>query len=151
MQNFFFLKFFFYLLVHTYSHVSSKLFPSFLSFYLPTTLYFIVTLPSFFLCFDSSFSHFILYRFDIIFLIQSIFFPHKTVSILSLSLFLSLSPLSFGGFLLFLITLIKVNGSFFLFFLICVLVLCVCVCVCVCFFFFFFPLESLLFPFYSFD
>ena len=134
------------MLVHTYSHVSSKLFPSFLSFYLPTTLYFIVTLPSFFLCFDSSFSHFILYRFDIIFLIQSIFFPHKTVSILSLSLSLSLSPLSFGGFLLFLITLIKVNGTFFLFFFnMCFGILCVCVCV------FFFSLESLLFPFYSFD
>ena len=150
MQNFFF-KFFFYLLVHTYSYISSKLFPSFLSFYLPTALYFIVTLPSFFLCFDSSFSHFILYRFDIIFLIQSIFFPHKTVSILSLSL--SLSLLSFGGFLLFLITLIKVNGSFFLFFFNMYFgIVCVCVCVCVCFFFFFnFPLESLLFPFYSFD
>ena len=64
-----------------------------------------------FLYFDSFSFHFILYKFDIISLIQSIFcFPHKNYEYS-----LSLSLLSFGGFLFFLITLIKVDGFFFFF------------------------------------
>ena len=93
-----------------------------------------VTLSFSFLYFDYFSPNFILYKFDIIFLIQSIFFPHKIVSTLSLS-----------GLLFFLIPLIKVDGAFF-FFNICFSIVCVCVCV----FFFFFSLESLLFPFHSF-
>ena len=60
-----------------------------------------------FLYLYSSSPYFILFKFNIISPIQSIFFPHKNVSTLSLSL------LSFGGFLFFLITLIKVDGFFF--------------------------------------
>jgi len=56
---------------------------------------------------------------------------------------LSLSLLSFGRFLFFLITLIKVDGSF-LFFIMCFGIVCVCVCV----FFFHFPSEKVFsFPF----
>ena len=114
---------------HTYYYMSFNIFLSFMSLYLSTTLplYFLLL----FLYLDSSFTHFILYKCDIIFFIQSIFFPHKTVSSLSLSL---------SEFLFFLITLINVD----IFFLICVLVSC--------FFFFFLnmPSISLLFPFYSF-
>ena len=47
---------------------------------------FTVTLPSSFFCFDFSSPHFIFYKFDIIFPIQSIFFLQKTLSSLSLSL-----------------------------------------------------------------
>ena len=80
--------------------------------YLSTTLYFIVILHHFlFLIFWLFFSPFDLYKFDIIFSIQSIFSPQKNVSTLSLSLLLS------REFLFFLIILIKVD-----FFLICVLV-----------------------------
>ena len=61
-----------------------------------------------FLYFDYSSLHFILYKFDIISSIQSIFSPQITTSTLSLSLFLSL-PLSCGSFF-FLIILIKVDG-----------------------------------------
>ena len=77
---------------HTYYYMSFNIFLSFMSLYLSTTLplYF---LPLF-LYLDSSFTHFILYKCDIIFFIQSICFPHKTVS----SLFLSLS-LNFCSFL----------------------------------------------------
>ena len=68
-----------------------------------------------FLYFDSSSFHFILYKFDIISTIQSIFFWHKTVSSLSLYLlyfvvFLFIFITFFFWF--FLITLIKVDGFF---------------------------------------
>ena len=59
-----------------------------------------------FLYFDSSSSHFILYKFDMISSIQFMFFPTKKKKMWVL--FLSLS-----GFLFFLITLIKVGGVFF--------------------------------------
>ena len=76
--------------IHTYCYIFPNLFPSFLSLYLPTTLNFIVTFSFCFLYFDSYFPHFILYKFDIIFLIQSMFFPPQNYE-LSLSLSLSLS------------------------------------------------------------
>ena len=63
-----------------------------------------------FFYFDSSSLHSILYKFNIIYSIQSIFSPQKTVSTLSLSLSLSC------GFFFFLIILIKVD-CFFLFFI----------------------------------
>ena len=79
------IKLFFSLLIHTYYYIFSNLLPFFLSLYLPITLNFTITLYSSFLYFDSSSPHFILYKFDIIFLIQSIFFPQQNVSTLSLS------------------------------------------------------------------
>ena len=60
---------------------------------------------SYILYFDFSSIHFILYKFDIISHLIHIFSTNK-LWVLSLSLF------SFGGFSLFLITLIKVNGFF---------------------------------------
>ena len=80
-----------------------------------------------FLYFDSSSTHFILYKFDIICLIQFIFSHTKTVSTLSLSL---------GGYFFFLITLYKVDGFFSMCFDIV--------------FFFSFLSQSLLSLFYSF-
>ena len=79
------IKLFFSLLIHTYYYIFSNLLPFFLSLYLPITLNFTITLYSSFLYFDSSSPHFILYKFDIIFLIRSIFFPQQNVSTLSLS------------------------------------------------------------------
>ena len=77
---------------------------------------------------DYSSPHFILYKFDIISFIQSIFSPQKNCKY---SLSFSLSC----GFLFFLIILIKVDGFLFL-------------KMCFGFFFFFnFPLQSLLSPF----
>ena len=68
-------KIFFSPLIHTYCYIFYNIFPSFLSLYLPTTFNFTVTLSSPFLYFDYFSLHFILYKFDIIFLIQFIFFP----------------------------------------------------------------------------
>ena len=78
-------KLLFFLLVHTYCDTSSNFSPLFLPLYLLTTLYFTVTLPSsFYLSYILTPSpYLILYKFDIIFPIQSIFFPHKNVSSLS--------------------------------------------------------------------
>ena len=83
---------FFSLLIHTYCYIFfPTFFSSFLSLNLPTTFNFMVTLlSSSFIYFDSSSLHFILYRFDIVFFIQSIFPPPptpptKTMSTLSLS------------------------------------------------------------------
>ena len=90
-----------------------------------------------FLYFDYSSLHFILYKFDIISSIQSIFSPQITTSTLSLSLFLSL-PLSCGSFF-FLIILIKVDGFIIIFFL--------NMCLGILFIVFNFPLQSLLSPF----
>ena len=89
-----------------------------------------------FLYFDYSSLHFILYKFDIISSIQSIFSPQITISTLSLSL--SLSCVSF----FFLIILIKVDGFIIIFFL--------NMCLGILFFVFNFPLQCLISPFYSF-
>ena len=102
-------KLFFSLLVHTYCYTSSNFSPPFLSFYLPTTLGFIVTLPSSF------------YLSYILTLLLPILFCINLMS------FLPFNP-DFQHNLS-----LSVD---FPFFLICVLVLCVCVCVCVCFFHF---------------
>ena len=99
-------KLFFSLLVYIYYYTSSNNSPSFLPLYLSIILYFAITLPlSFFsfLYFDYYSPHFILYKFDIISLIQCIFFPQKFLNTLFLSL---------GGFLFFLIIPIKVDGFF---------------------------------------
>ena len=68
---------FFSLLIHTYCYIFfPTFFSSFLSLNLPTTFNFMVTLlSSSFIYFDSSSLHFILYRFNIVFFIQSIFPP----------------------------------------------------------------------------
>ena len=127
---------FYSLLVHSCCYTSSTfLLPLCLSLLSILPLHFIIFS---FLYFDSSSPHFILYKFDIISLIQSI---HKNCEY-------SLSLLSFGGFLFFHITLIKVEVFSF------------------CFFFFYFyfinvfwyyvflliniPSESLFFPLYIF-
>ena len=89
-----------HLVLHFFQH-----FPSFSPFYLFTTLYFFLTPPSSFsLFYILTFLLPILFciKFDIISTIQSIFFSHKTVSTLSLSL----SLLSFGVFLFIFITLL---------------------------------------------
>ena len=92
-------------------YTSTNFSPPFLPLYLPTTLFFTITLPSSFYL-----SYILTLLFPIIFCINLIsflpfnsYFSHiyKNVS------FLSLSLLSFGGFLFFLITLIKVDGSIF--------------------------------------
>ena len=73
-----------HLVLHFFQH-----FPSFSPFYLFTTLYFFLTPPSSFsLFYILTFLLPILFciKFDIISTIQSIFFSHKTVSTLSLSL-----------------------------------------------------------------
>ena len=64
-----------------------------------------------FLYFDSSSSHFILYKFDMISPIQFMFFPTKKKK--NCEYYFSLS-ISLFGFLFFLITLIKVGGGFFI-------------------------------------
>ena len=111
-------KLFFSLLVHTYYYTSCNFSPPFLSFYLPTTLGFIVTLPSSF------------YLSYILTLLLPILFCINLMS------FLPFNP-DFQHNLS-----LSVD---FPFFLICVLVLCVCVCVCVCFPF---PIRKVLcFPF----
>ena len=74
-----------HLVLHFFQH-----FPSFSPFYLFTTLYFFLTPPSSFsLFYILTFLLPILFciKFDIISTIQSIFFSHKTVSTLSLSLY----------------------------------------------------------------
>ena len=81
------------------------------------------------LYFESSSPHFMLYKFDIISSIQSIFSPQKNCKY---SLSLSLSC----GFLFFLIILIKVDGFLYL-----------NMCFGIFVFFFNFPLQSLLSPF----
>ena len=87
---------FFSLLIHTYYYIFSNIFLSFLSLYLLTNLNFTVTPSSSFLYFDSSSPHFILYKFDIIFIIQSIFFPLQNCeNSLSLSLSLWILVLSY--------------------------------------------------------
>ena len=101
----------------TYWYTSSNLSLSFLPLYLPH--YFTVILPSSFLYFDSFSTYFILYKFDIIFPFNPYFF-HTKLWVLSFSV----SLLSFGEFLFFLITLIKFDIYIYI---------CVCVCVCVCF------------------
>ena len=95
---------FYSLLVHSCCYTSSTfLLPLCLSLLSILPLHFIIFS---FLYFDSSSPHFILYKFDIISLIQSI---HKNCEY-------SLSLLSFGGFLFFHITLIKVEVFSFCFF-----------------------------------
>ena len=84
-----------FLLLH-FLNLSPPSLPLYLSLLSTLPLHFIIF---FFLYFDSSSPHFILYKFDIISPIQSI---HKNCKY-------SLSLLSFGGFLFFLITLIKVD------------------------------------------
>ena len=131
---------------HIYCYISSNFSLSFLLFYLPTTLllYFLTlfyNLPllssnlflSFLpLYFPTTFSLYFLSLFynlplllPILFCINLISFSHSIhifpTQNCEYSVSLSLSLLSFGEFLFFLITLIKVDGFFF--FLICVLVL----------------------------
>ena len=97
---------FFSLLVYTYYYTfpnlstSSNLSPPFLPLHLPTTLHFTVTLHFFFLYFDSSSSHFILYKFDMISPIQFMYFLTKKkikLWVLSLSLSLWIFVLSYNS------------------------------------------------------
>ena len=101
----------------TYWYTSSNLSLSFLPLYLPH--YFTVILPSSFLYFDSFSTYFILYKFDIIFPFNPYFF-HTKLWVLSFSV----SLLSFGEFLFFLITLIKFDIYIYICVCVCVLVLC---------------------------
>ena len=130
--------FIFSLLARIYCYTFSNIFPLSLPLYLPTTLYFTITLLlSFCLFYILTLFlnfYFIFYKFNIISLIQSIFFWQTNCEYS-----LSLSPLSFGGFLFFLITLLKIDEVFFFFFL-----MCFGIC------FFNFSSQSLLSPFYCF-
>ena len=105
--------------VYIYCYTFPNLFTSsnhslpFLPLRLPTTLYLLLHFIIFFLIFWLFFSPILfLYKFDIISLIQFIFFLQKNCECsLSLSLF---------GFLFFLITLIKVDGFFLYMFWYCI-------------------------------
>ena len=90
----------FFLLVHIYSYTSFNFFTFPLPLYLHTILNFTITIPSFFSLFYILTPLLLILfciKFDIISIIQSIFFSHKTMSTLSL--------LSFDVFLFIFITL----------------------------------------------
>ena len=72
--------------IHLFSIFSSNIFPSFLFLYLPTTFNFTVTLSSSFLYFDSSSPHSFCINLISFSSLSPYFFPHKTVSTLSLSM-----------------------------------------------------------------
>ena len=89
----------FSLLVHIYCYIFSNISPPFLPIYFPTTFNFTVTLPSSFCLFyilTLLLPHFILYKFDIISSIQSIFFPKK-LWVVSVSLLQWIFVLSYNS------------------------------------------------------